>query len=69
MSGRLESASIIKVFICPLWANPLGRFQANVAMDGVEEGPGGGEVAWIDVEALLVSGVAEDGPGDTHLKL
>ena len=55
--------------VFPLWAYPVGRFQANVAIDGVKECPGVGEVARIDIEALLVAGVAEDGPGDTCLKL
>ena len=45
------------------------RFQPDVATNGIEECPSVGEVAGVDVEALLVSGVAKYRPGYPCLEL
>jgi hypothetical protein len=70
----LDAWEICKVFhdetvSLPLWAHPCVRFQSNMAADIVKKFPSVGDMAGVNVEALCVSGLAKDWPGDSCLEL
>ena len=50
-----------------LGANPGIRFQTDVAVNAIKEGPGVRYIAWIHVFASNVPGSAENWPGDSSL--
>jgi hypothetical protein len=66
-SGKVGNVFHDETVAFALGTNPGVRFQMDVAVNAVKEGPGVRYIAWIQILASNVPRSAENWPGDSSL--